>query len=73
MPPSAFTYGIPYSLYQELGIRRYGFHGTSYLYLTGEAGRMMQKPVEELNIIALHLGAGASVCAIKQVSVCDSE
>jgi len=65
--PHAFTYGIPYSLYQELGIRRYGFHGTSYAYLLQEAARFLNKPEKDVNMIAFHLGAGASVAAVKQV------
>lgn len=67
MPPHAFTYGIPYSLYKELGIRRYGFHGTSYAYLLQEAARFLNKPEKDVNMIAFHLGAGASVAAVKQV------
>lgn len=58
-----------WSLYKESRIRKYTFHGTSYLYLTREAARMMQNPAEEMKIIALHWGAGAGVRAIKKVSV----
>jgi acetate kinase len=65
MPEEAYTYGLPFSLYKELGIRRYGFHGTSYLYLTRETARLLNKPPDKLNAIMFHIGAGASVAAIK--------
>ncbi|CAM6087669.1 unnamed protein product [Calypogeia fissa] len=66
IPPHAYMYALPYHLYQQLGIRRYGFHGTSYRYLLGQASEMLKKPKEELNIIFFHLGAGASVAAVQQ-------
>ena len=61
----AFIYALPYELYEKHDIRRYGFHGTSHAYLTKEAAKILQKPLEELNIITLHLGNGASACAVK--------
>jgi len=65
MPEEAFLYALPYKLYREDGIRRYGMHGTSHLYISLEAAGILNKPVEELNIINCHLGNGGSVCAIK--------
>ncbi|WP_116473838.1 acetate kinase [Zobellella maritima] len=65
MPEHAYLYAIPYSLYREQGIRRYGMHGTSHYYITQETAKLLDKPVTELNIISCHLGNGASVCAIK--------
>ncbi|KLV09290.1 acetate kinase [Photobacterium aquae] len=65
MPEEAFLYALPYNLYKEHGIRRYGMHGTSHLFITRETAKILGKPVEELNIINCHLGNGASVCAIK--------
>ncbi|MFT6927071.1 MAG: acetate kinase [Psychromonas sp.] len=65
MPEQAFLYALPYKLYRENGIRRYGMHGTSHLFISLEAACILQKPVEELNIINCHLGNGGSVCAIK--------
>ncbi|MBL1379159.1 acetate kinase [Zobellella iuensis] len=65
MPEQAYLYAIPYHLYREHGIRRYGMHGTSHYFIAQEAARMLDKPVAELNIISCHLGNGASVCAIK--------
>ncbi|WP_354625200.1 acetate kinase [Psychromonas sp. MME2] len=65
MPQEAFLYALPYSLYKENGIRRYGMHGTSHYYISLQAAEILNKPVEELNIINCHLGNGGSVCAIK--------
>ncbi|MGO2508263.1 MAG: acetate kinase [Vibrio hibernica] len=65
MPEEAYLYAIPYNLYKENGIRRYGMHGTSHLFITREVASIMNKPVEEVNIINCHLGNGASICAIK--------
>ncbi|MFP1454196.1 hypothetical protein ACLB1O_04395 [Escherichia coli] len=55
---SLYLYALPYNLYKEHGIRRYGAHGTSHFYVTQEAAKMLNKPVEELNIITCHLGDG---------------
>ena len=65
MPAKAFMYALPYNLYKEKNIRRYGMHGTSHLFVTHEAAKALHKPVEEINIISAHLGNGASVTAIK--------
>ncbi|WP_194090637.1 acetate kinase [Vibrio hibernica] len=65
MPEEAYLYAIPYNLYKENGIRRYGMHGTSHLFITREVASIMNKPIEEVNIINCHLGNGASICAIK--------
>ncbi|PKQ78194.1 acetate kinase [Aeromonas sobria] len=65
MPEEAFLYALPYKLYKENGIRRYGAHGTSHYYISLEAAKQLNKPVSELNIINCHLGNGGSVCAIK--------
>lgn len=51
MPEESYLYALPYNLYKEHGIRRYGAHGTSHFYVTQEAAKMLNKPVEELNII----------------------
>jgi len=65
MPEQAYLYALPYKLYKENGIRRYGMHGTSHYYISLKAAEALNKPVEELNIINCHLGNGGSVCAIK--------
>lgn len=65
MPAPAYMYGLPYELYKENGIRRYGFHGTSHRYVAGEIAKVLGKKVEDLRIINCHLGNGSSLCAIK--------
>ncbi|NOR58187.1 MAG: acetate/propionate family kinase [Sulfurimonas sp.] len=65
MPQEAFLYALPYEMYEKHKIRRYGFHGTSHSYLLKECASILDKEARELNIITLHLGNGASVCAIE--------
>ena len=65
MPAKAFTSTISNKLYKDYGIRRYGFHGTSHYFVSREAAKMINKPVEESSFISVHLGNGASVCAIR--------
>jgi acetate kinase len=65
MPDFAYIYGLPYVLYQRHGIRRYGFHGTSHLYVSDRAAIMLNKPKDQLKIITCHLGNGCSIAAIK--------
>ncbi len=66
MPPSAYLYPIPYHFYEELRVRRYGFHGTSHRFVTREAARLMGKPVDAVNLVTLHLGNGCSMAAVRQ-------
>ncbi|MBW3696521.1 acetate kinase [Vibrio sp. T187] len=65
MPQESYLYALPYNLYKEHGIRRYGMHGTSHLFIAREVAEQLGKPANEVNIINCHLGNGASVCAIK--------
>lgn len=65
MPKEAYTYAIPYNLYEEHKIRRYGFHGTSHKYVSQEAAKLVGKNIDELKMITCHLGNGSSVTAIK--------
>lgn len=65
MPEHAYLYALPMELYTKHHIRRYGFHGTSHLYVAQQAATLLDKPLDELNLITLHLGNGASACAIK--------
>lgn len=65
LPPKAFLYAIPYRLYQEEGVRRYGFHGTSHAYVAQEACRYLGRAPEAVNLISIHLGNGASMAAIQ--------
>ncbi len=64
LPKRAFLYAIPLELYQQHGMRRYGFHGTSHAFVANEAARTLGKPLEQLKIITLHIGNGASACAV---------
>ncbi len=64
MPDYAYIYGLPYILYKRYGIRRYGFHGTSHFYVSREAAKILNRPVEELKTITCHLGNGCSIAAV---------
>lgn len=64
LPPAAYTYAIDADLAREHGIRRYGFHGTSHKYVSEQAAIFLGRPLDEIKIIVLHLGNGASVAAI---------
>ncbi len=64
MPPHAYLYGIPYSLYRRYKIRRYGFHGTSHRYVSARTASIIGKPLTDLKLITCHLGNGCSMAAI---------
>ncbi len=64
LPAAAYSYAIDAGLAARHGVRRYGFHGTSHKYVSEEAARFLGRPLGELKIIVLHLGNGASVCAV---------
>jgi acetate kinase len=65
MPPVSSTYAIPRELTEKHQVRRYGFHGTSHEYVARECARRMGVPFDQFHAITLHLGNGASVCAIR--------
>ena len=65
MPAENFLYSLPYEYYTRYGARKYGAHGTSHRYVTERAAAILGKPLDELNAISFHLGAGASITAIK--------
>lgn len=65
MPKEAYSYALPYELYKENGIRKYGFHGTSHKYVSGKVAEVLGKDIKDLKIVNCHLGQGASICAIK--------
>jgi acetate kinase len=70
MPPHAYIYGIPYSLYSQYKIRRYGFHGTSHEYVAQRAAELLKKDIKKLKLITCHLGNGCSITAIdKGISI----
>lgn len=65
LPEEAYIYAIPYEYYEKYRIRRYGFHGISHSYVACKAAEILNNPLEELKVITCHLGAGASITAIK--------
>ncbi|MGD0586433.1 MAG: acetate kinase [Oryzomonas sp.] len=65
MPEYAYIYPLPYEWYEKYQVRRYGFHGTSHLYVSKRAAILLGKPPKECNIITMHIGNGVSHCAIK--------
>lgn len=65
MPDYAYLYGLPYDYYVNHKIRRYGFHGTSHMYVSKRGAEILEKPVSELKLITCHLGNGASISAVK--------
>jgi acetate kinase len=65
MPPHAFHYALPATMYSSHHVRRYGFHGTSHQYVAKKAAGFLQRPLQSLNLITLHLGNGASATAIR--------
>jgi acetate kinase len=70
MPPHAYLYGIPYSLYTQYKIRRYGFHGTSHKFVSLRMATLLRKDIADLKIITCHLGNGCSMTAVdKGVSI----
>lgn len=60
-----YMYSTPYEWYEKYGVRRYGAHGTSHQYVAERAAEYLDKPLEDLKLITCHLGAGSSMCAIK--------
>ncbi len=65
IPERAYVYALPYELYRQQRIRRYGFHGTSHKYVAGECARLMGKALAEVNLITIHLGNGCSMTAVE--------
>lgn len=65
MPESSYLYSLPYDYYENYGIRKYGFHGTSHKYVSERAADMLGRPIEQLRLISCHLGNGASIAAIE--------
>ncbi len=65
MPEEAYMYAIPYEWYTKYGIRKYGAHGTSHKYVSQRAAELLNKPLEDTNVIICHLGNGASISAVE--------
>ena len=66
MPEHAYIYAVPYRWYREYRVRRYGFHGTSHLYVSRRAAVLLNKRPDEVNLITCHIGNGASITAIRK-------
>ena len=65
MPPEAFMYALPYGWYTDFSVRRYGFHGTSFLYCAKRAAVLLGKDPFSTNLVICHIGNGSSVCAVR--------
>ncbi|MGK2959979.1 MAG: acetate kinase [Candidatus Malihini olakiniferum] len=72
MPEESYLYALPYKLYKEHHIRRYGAHGTSHFFVTQQAAEVLNKPVDEVNLITCHLGNGGSVTAVRKGKCVDT-
>ena len=72
MPKHAFMYAIPQKYYEEYGIRKYGFHGTSHKFVAQAAADYLKRPLQELKLITCHLGNGSSIAAINGGKVLDT-
>lgn len=72
MPPMAYMYAVPYEYFEEYGIRRYGFHGTSHKFVSQRCADVMHQDISKLKIITCHLGNGASIAAVKFGKVFDT-
>ena len=72
MPDYAYMYALPYSLYKEYGVRRYGFHGTSHRYVSQRVCEFLGCNAEDKRIITCHIGNGASIAAVKNGKCVDT-
>src|SRR5699024_786623 len=72
MPPKAYMYAIPYEYYEKYQVRRYGFHGTSHRYVSGEMAKILGRDIKELKLITCHIGNGSSITAIDKGKVIDT-
>ena len=64
MPRKAYLYGLPYECYEDLHVRKYGFHGTSHRFVTAELAKVLGKDIKDLKIVSCHLGNGSSITAV---------
>lgn len=72
LPEYAYRYALPDRFYQQWGVRRYGFHGTSHSFMATESARRLGKPPESTSIISAHLGNGCSITAIREGASVDT-
>lgn len=72
MPQEAYLYAVPYAMYKENGVRRYGFHGTSHYFVSREAAKALNIAEDKINVITCHLGNGASIAAVRNGKCIDT-
>ena len=72
IPEDVSIYGLPYELYNEKGIRKFGYHGNSHEFVSRAAAEYLETPLKRLNIITCHLGNGASLCAVQRGTSIDT-
>ena len=65
IPEERYIYPIPYEYYKKYGIRKYGFHGTSHMYVSHRLAEIVKKDINHLKIVTCHLGQGSSICAVE--------
>ncbi len=65
VPKEKYIYPIPYEYYKKYSVRKYGFHGTSHMYVSNRLAELENKNIEDLKIVTCHLGQGSSICAIR--------
>ena len=64
MPKEKYLYPIDYEYYEKYGIRKYGFHGTSHMYVSQRLAEIENKDIKDLKVVTCHLGQGSSICAV---------
>jgi len=72
MPDCAAMYAIDPKYYKKMGIRKYGFHGTSHKFIVAEAAKFLKKPVSRVNLVTCHMGNGSSLAAVKNGECVDT-
>ena len=72
IPDYAYMYAVPYADYEEFGIRKYGFHGTSHRFVSKQVEKYMGKPATELKVITCHIGNGSSIAAVENGKCVDT-
>lgn len=72
IPRKAYLYALPYALYKKSGVRRYGFHGISHAYVSEQSAIYLARPLNDLDLITIHLGNGASMAALKNGKCVDT-
>ena len=72
MPDKAAVYGVPHEWFEQHGVRRYGFHGSSHRYIAGRTPALLGRPAQGLRVVSCHLGGSSSICAIRDGQSIDS-